>query len=232
MLGERHSIGDACPRRGTTPTGSAAARSRRSSACRSRDTQCGFRLFKADALRGLPLSARGYEIETEMLVKLRRRGGTIASAPVTAVYDGRPSKLRPIRDTTRTCFLAGVLPVPGAADERRRPAARRRPATLDAARAEQRRASSASPITACASSDAPSPTPSDSWVRRMASRVRAREHRGHRRQPAGDFPECNPTRRSAPRARDLSAAIRATPSISCAPSSASGRRGGCSSSAI
>ena len=70
------------------------------------DTQCGFRLFAADALRGLRLRARGYEIETEMLVKVRRRGGRIASAPVTAVYNGRPSRLRPIRDTTKTCFLA------------------------------------------------------------------------------------------------------------------------------
>ena len=70
------------------------------------DTQCGFRLFDAGALRGLRLSACGYEIETEMLVKVRRRGGTVASAPVSAVYNGRPSRLRPIRDTTKTCFLA------------------------------------------------------------------------------------------------------------------------------
>jgi glycosyltransferase involved in cell wall biosynthesis len=71
-----------------------------------RDTQCGFRLFKADALRGLKLKARGYDIETEMLVKLKRRGGRIASVPITAVYTGQRSKLRPVRDTTKTCFLA------------------------------------------------------------------------------------------------------------------------------
>jgi glycosyltransferase involved in cell wall biosynthesis len=70
------------------------------------DTQCGFRIFRCDVLRRMPLSATGYEIETEMLVKLRRVGGRIASVPVTAVYNGRRSKLRPIRDTTRTCFLA------------------------------------------------------------------------------------------------------------------------------
>jgi glycosyltransferase involved in cell wall biosynthesis len=70
------------------------------------DTQCGFRLVATRALRGLKLVARGYEIETEMLVKVRRGGGTIAAAPVSAVYNGRPSKLRPIRDTTKTCFLA------------------------------------------------------------------------------------------------------------------------------
>lgn len=70
------------------------------------DTQCGFRVFRVDTLRRMPLSASGYEIETEMLVILRRLGGRIASVPVTAVYGGQQSKLRPVRDTTRTCFLA------------------------------------------------------------------------------------------------------------------------------
>jgi lauroyl/myristoyl acyltransferase len=70
------------------------------------DTQCGFRVFRADALRGLRLSAVGYEIETEMLVKIGRRGGRIMTTPVTAVYAGQRSKLRPVRDTTKTCFLA------------------------------------------------------------------------------------------------------------------------------
>lgn len=71
-----------------------------------RDTQCGFRVFRVDALRPLRLTARGYEIETEMLVKVRRRGGRLATVPVTAVYGGQTSKLRPVPDTTRTCFLA------------------------------------------------------------------------------------------------------------------------------
>lgn len=70
------------------------------------DTQCGFRVFRTDALRPLALNATGYEIETEMLVKVRRRGGLVVSVPVTAVYSGHRSKLRPVRDTTRTCFLA------------------------------------------------------------------------------------------------------------------------------
>jgi glycosyltransferase involved in cell wall biosynthesis len=70
------------------------------------DTQCGFRVFRAEALRTMRLSARGYDIETEMLIKLRRLGGRVASVPVSAVYNLRRSKLRPIRDTTRTCFLA------------------------------------------------------------------------------------------------------------------------------
>lgn len=71
-----------------------------------RDTQCGFRVVRLAALRGLALHARGYDIETEMLVKLWRRGARITTVPISAVYGGQASKLRPIRDTTRTCFLA------------------------------------------------------------------------------------------------------------------------------
>ena len=73
---------------------------------RLRDTQCGFRIFRIETLRQLRLRATGYEIETEMLVKVRRRGGRLESVPITAVYGNEQSKLRPVRDTTRTCFLA------------------------------------------------------------------------------------------------------------------------------
>ena len=69
------------------------------------DSQSGFRLIRCDTLRGLTLTATGYEIETEMLIKLARKGVSMTSVPVTLSY-GAKSKLRPIRDTTRTCFLA------------------------------------------------------------------------------------------------------------------------------
>ena len=73
---------------------------------RFQDTQCGYRLFRLAALDGVALGGRGYEIETEMLVKLARRGARMTTVPVTAVYGGQRSKLRPVRDTTKTCFLA------------------------------------------------------------------------------------------------------------------------------
>lgn len=71
-----------------------------------RDTQSGFRLIRLSALEPLTLTSTGYEIETEMLIRLARRGSTVREVPVALAYDGAPSKLRPIRDTTRTCFLA------------------------------------------------------------------------------------------------------------------------------
>jgi glycosyltransferase involved in cell wall biosynthesis len=70
------------------------------------DAQSGFRLITTDLLRRVRLTGRGYEIETEMLIKLARRGARIARVPISLRYDEAPSKLRPLRDTTRTCFLA------------------------------------------------------------------------------------------------------------------------------
>jgi glycosyltransferase involved in cell wall biosynthesis len=71
-----------------------------------RDTQSGFRLIRLTALDGIPLTSTGYEIETEMLIRLARKGATVREVPVALAYGGAPSKLRPVRDTTRTCFLA------------------------------------------------------------------------------------------------------------------------------
>lgn len=70
------------------------------------DTQCGFRVCRLEPLRGMCLRSRGYDIETEMLIKLRRRGAIVVGVPISAVYADAPSKLRPVRDTTKTCFLA------------------------------------------------------------------------------------------------------------------------------
>jgi glycosyltransferase involved in cell wall biosynthesis len=71
------------------------------------DSQSGFRLIRADLLRRLTLTGRGYEIETEMLIKAARAGARIDRVTVSRLrYDGVRSHIRPVRDTTRTCFLA------------------------------------------------------------------------------------------------------------------------------
>jgi glycosyltransferase involved in cell wall biosynthesis len=70
------------------------------------DAQSGYRLVATEVLRRLRLTGRGYEIETEMLIKAARSGARLARVPVRLQYDGAVSKLRPWRDTTRTCFLA------------------------------------------------------------------------------------------------------------------------------
>jgi hypothetical protein len=70
------------------------------------DSQSGFRLIRTDCLRPLWLTATGYEIETEMLIKLVRRKASLCRVSIPARYDGSRSRLRPFRDTCRTCMLA------------------------------------------------------------------------------------------------------------------------------
>jgi glycosyltransferase involved in cell wall biosynthesis len=71
------------------------------------DTQSGFRVVAMPWLRRLRLTGTGYEIETEMLIKLTRGGASVARVKVARLhYAGVKSHIRPFRDTCRTCFLA------------------------------------------------------------------------------------------------------------------------------
>jgi len=58
-------------------------------------------------MRTVPLTATGYEIETEMIIKLVRAGATLERVPVQRLaYQNARSHMRPVRDTFRTCMLA------------------------------------------------------------------------------------------------------------------------------
>jgi glycosyltransferase involved in cell wall biosynthesis len=71
------------------------------------DSQSGFRLIRADLLREVAFTGNGYEIETEMLIKLTRAGATVERVTLRRLqYEGSRSKIRPFRDTFRTCMLA------------------------------------------------------------------------------------------------------------------------------
>jgi glycosyltransferase involved in cell wall biosynthesis len=70
------------------------------------DTQCGFRLVRTESLRTIRLTATGYELETEMLIKLVRQRAVLGHVDIAARYDGASSKLRSVRDTFRTCMMA------------------------------------------------------------------------------------------------------------------------------
>jgi glycosyltransferase involved in cell wall biosynthesis len=74
--------------------------------CEIKDSQSGFRLFRIDKLSKIKLRSRRYEIEMEVLIKMAQSGCTIAHSPIRMIYfnDDAHSKLRPIRDTTRTCL--------------------------------------------------------------------------------------------------------------------------------
>jgi glycosyltransferase involved in cell wall biosynthesis len=62
------------------------------------DAQSGYRVVAADLLRRLDLNARGYIIETEILLKSARHLTRFTHVPVRAIYGGG-SHYRPFRDT-------------------------------------------------------------------------------------------------------------------------------------
>jgi len=107
VIGEREFRKDAMPaaRYYANVIGSAALS--RFIGARIMDSQSGFRLIRADLLRRLELTGRGYEIETEMLIKLVRAGAVLERVTVRRLrYTGARSKIHQFRDTFRTCLLA------------------------------------------------------------------------------------------------------------------------------
>ena len=62
------------------------------------DAQSGYRVIAADVLRKLDLNARGYIIETEILLKAAPHVRRFRHVPVRAIYGGG-SHYRPFRDT-------------------------------------------------------------------------------------------------------------------------------------
>jgi glycosyltransferase involved in cell wall biosynthesis len=71
------------------------------------DSQSGFRYYSVRMLRDVQLSANGYELEMEVLIKAWRKGFRIGSIDVPArVADGRgTSHFRPVRDTWNICMI-------------------------------------------------------------------------------------------------------------------------------
>ncbi len=65
------------------------------------DTQCGFRLVRADILRKIILSTTKYETESEILIRAARLGFKIESVPVKTIYAGQKSQINPFVDTLR-----------------------------------------------------------------------------------------------------------------------------------
>lgn len=74
-----------------------------------RDSQNGFRLLRTACLEGLSLRTTRYDTESEVLVRLARRGYRIGSAPVSTVYGDEKSSINPFIDTGRFLRLVGIL---------------------------------------------------------------------------------------------------------------------------
>jgi len=77
--------------------------------CDIPDSQNGYRLYRVACFENLVLKTSRYDSESEVLVRLARRGFRIGSAPITTVYGDEVSAINPFVDTGRFFRLVFML---------------------------------------------------------------------------------------------------------------------------
>lgn len=66
------------------------------------DTQSGYRLYTKGVMQGIRCTAKGFDMEAEMLIKAARSGARIEEIPIEAIYgDAYHTNFRPVADFYR-----------------------------------------------------------------------------------------------------------------------------------
>ncbi|MGB2599490.1 MAG: glycosyltransferase family 2 protein [Candidatus Omnitrophota bacterium] len=65
------------------------------------DSQCGYRLIKVSALKGLKLTCDKYDIESEIIIEAAEENMKIKSVPIRTIYGEEVSSIHPVHDTLR-----------------------------------------------------------------------------------------------------------------------------------
>lgn len=71
------------------------------------DTQCGYRLYRADVLPLVVAGAQGFAAESEVLLRLAARGVRMDAVRIRVLYGTEVSKIHPLRDALR--FISMLL---------------------------------------------------------------------------------------------------------------------------
>jgi glycosyltransferase involved in cell wall biosynthesis len=66
-----------------------------------KDSQSGYRLISTRVLKSVRLESRKYDLESEILIKAKRKGFEIAETPIATIYAGGGSSIKPLADTLR-----------------------------------------------------------------------------------------------------------------------------------
>jgi len=69
------------------------------------DSQCGYRLIRADLLKIMNLTSLKYEIETELILETVTKGKKLTFLPIESLYCAHHSNIRRFRDSLRFCNL-------------------------------------------------------------------------------------------------------------------------------
>jgi len=65
------------------------------------DSQCGYRLIKAEVLRDITLTTSRFDTESEILIKAALSGYSMYSIPINTIYSNERSYIHPVKDTIR-----------------------------------------------------------------------------------------------------------------------------------
>lgn len=63
------------------------------------DSQCGYRAVALNVIKSVDFHERGFQLESEMLIKCGKQGATFAHVPIQTIYNNASSSIHPFRDT-------------------------------------------------------------------------------------------------------------------------------------
>lgn len=96
-IGTRDLSGQAVPKHRRIANMISSAATRAVSGGKVRDSQSGYRAFKAEVLRKVDAVGDRYEYETDFIIRAARAGFTTINIPISTIY-GSPSYFREFRD--------------------------------------------------------------------------------------------------------------------------------------
>lgn len=96
-IGTRDLSGQAVPKHRRIANMISSAATRAVSGGKVRDSQSGYRAFKAEVLRKVDAIGDRYEYETDFIIRAARAGFTTVNVPISTIY-GSPSYFREFRD--------------------------------------------------------------------------------------------------------------------------------------
>ncbi len=62
------------------------------------DSQCGFRLYYLEIMEGMKFQTMRYQFETEIILKVAKKNGSVGFTPIETIYDGQKSYISGMRD--------------------------------------------------------------------------------------------------------------------------------------
>ena len=69
------------------------------------DSQCGYRRYSVKSVLGVKFLEGGFQFESEVLIKLAKKGESIGHVPIPTIYGNEKSSIRNVQDTFKFIML-------------------------------------------------------------------------------------------------------------------------------